>query len=40
MIRGLVRAALVLTGGYLASELFRVVGKKAEKGSGGNANKE
>jgi hypothetical protein len=32
MIRGLLRAAVVLIGGYLASELFRVVGKLAEKG--------
>lgn len=29
MIRGLIRAALVLTGGYLASELLLVVGKCA-----------
>jgi hypothetical protein len=40
MIRGLIRAAVVLTGGYLASELFRVVGKMAEKGSGVHANKD
>lgn len=39
MIRGLVRAALVLTGGYLASELFLVVGKVAEKGAGVHANR-
>jgi hypothetical protein len=40
MIRGLIRAAVVLTGGYLASELFRVVGKMAEKGSDLHANKD
>jgi hypothetical protein len=40
MIRGLIRAAVVLTGGYLASELFRVVGKMAEKGSWVHANKD
>lgn len=40
MIRGLVRAAVVLTGGYLASELFLVVGKMAERGSGVHANKD
>ena len=34
MVRGLVRAALVLTGGYLASELFLVVGRLGEKGPG------
>ena len=40
MIRGLIRAAVVLTGGYLASELFRVVGKMAEKGSEVQANED
>jgi hypothetical protein len=40
MIRGLLRAAVVLTGGYLASELFRVVGKMAEEGTEVHANKE
>ena len=40
MVRGLVRAVVVLTGGYLASELFRVVGKMAEKGSWVHANKD
>lgn len=33
MIRGLVRAAVVLTGGYLASELLLVAGKMGERGS-------
>jgi hypothetical protein len=32
MIRGLVRAAVVLTGGYLASALLLAVGKMAERG--------
>lgn len=34
MVRGLIRAAVVLTGGYLASELFLVVGRIAERGPG------
>ena len=40
MIWGLVRAAVVLTGCYLVSELFRMIGKIAEKGSVVNANKD
>jgi len=40
MGRGLFRAALVLTGGYLASELLLVVGRLGEKGPGMFTNKE
>jgi hypothetical protein len=40
MIRGMIRAAVVLTVGYLASELFLAVGKMAERGSGAHANRE
>ncbi len=43
MIRGLFRAALVLTGGYLASELLLVAGKlgeRAQEASGASANRE
>jgi hypothetical protein len=40
IIWGLVRAAVVLTGCYLVSELFRVIGKIAEKESVVNANKD
>lgn len=38
--RGLVRAVAALTGGYLASELFLVVGKIGEKPPGVLATKE
>ncbi len=40
MIWGLVRAAVVMTGAYLISELFRVVTKLAENGSRVSANKD
>jgi hypothetical protein len=40
MIRGLVRAAVALAGGYLASELLLVIGKMAERGPGGDAIKD
>jgi hypothetical protein len=40
MIWGLIRAAVVLTGTYLISELFRVVVKLAENGAMLPANKD
>lgn len=40
MIRGLVRAALVLTGGYLVSELLLVAARIGEKPPGTAANRE
>lgn len=40
MIRGLIRAAVVLLGGYLVSELLVVAGRIGEPGSGGSAARE